>query len=644
MEEARPFKAKAVLVTIAGVFAVIFFWTLLNNYLLKSRAVSETVDISFTPSTGEIKTGDENTADIFIKAPAGKGVSGIDIVLTAKNAQILDVSNAHPVSGDQTATFTEVLTDVAATGEYARKSVVAIQPDDKLSQVVRMQVIYQCTAVGESRLSIDKTKTEIVGNTTGDTYELGSLAGAIFNCSGDVVKKGPTVNIEFKPPSLTSRVGQNFGYELVFAGAPTGKKVSAIDVTLGFDPNLVEVSSIGDFIKDDFRGLASTPVVAVPPGANDTVVVSPPTTEKRFPDIACSTTEDCIKYAKEKGLCLDAAGTSCPLRCEVGKCVPCLPGENCATVPPPGGGLTPTPTKPPVTTIAQVSLPPVKSPPPPDTPPSTSQCSQLIKTWDNNTGQIRISYACIMPENSLPSAPHIRINFKAKAQGEGLVKINQAKVTGNIPEFSYVVRPFNAKFTILGIGDGDPTPPTGGDVKLNLALRLQGIQSKPKSEFNSMRCKVGIGDGGLKTPVSTFGDFKADDNGIWHGSVMLNVKPGSGFKALIKCAKHLQKKICDELPSEQKEKYAGTYSCDKGKITLKKGENNLDFSNIHLLVGDLPDQDGVTNSYDTSLVVNLLDKDDAESLRLADLNLDGKVNAIDHSLVIAALSIRHDEE
>ena len=69
----------------------------------------------------------------------------------------------------------------------------------------------------------------------------------------------------------------------------------------------------------------------------------------------------------------------------------------------------------------------------------------------------------------------------------------------------------------------------------------------------------------------------------------------------------------------------------------------FDFTGIYLLVGDLPEQDGIVNSYDISLVRNLIGKTDVASLRQADLNLDGAVNAQDYSLVIAALSVRQDE-
>lgn len=189
-----------------------------------------------------------------------------------------------------------------------------------------------------------------------------------------------------------------------------------------------------------------------------------------------------------------------------------------------------------------------------------------------------------------------------------------------------------------------PTPTiTGGtSVTLNLSLRFQGILQKPEDQFNKMTVKVTIAGGELPNPVTQTGQFIADDQGVFRGAVSFEgIKPGRGYRILVKGDKHMQKKVCQAQPSEY---YPGGYHCSEGLITIVKGQNYLDFSNIALLVGDLPEQDGIVNSYDTSLVRNLIGATDPDSLGRADLNLDGMVNAQDYSLVIAALSVRYDEE
>ncbi len=187
-----------------------------------------------------------------------------------------------------------------------------------------------------------------------------------------------------------------------------------------------------------------------------------------------------------------------------------------------------------------------------------------------------------------------------------------------------------------------PTLPPGA-VKLNLKIKFQGIQAKPSTEFNKLSVQVILSGRLASAPTAPHaGDFIAGANGVWSGSVTFaNVDLNQQYKVLIKGPKHIQKKICHTLPTETS---TGSYRCSEGSITLHAGENNLDFSGITQLVGDLPTQDGVVDSYDVSLVRNNLGKTDAATLRLADLNLDGIVDTQDYSLLIAALSNRSDEE
>ena len=77
---------------------------------------------------------------------------------------------------------------------------------------------------------------------------------------------------------------------------------------------------------------------------------------------------------------------------------------------------------------------------------------------------------------------------------------------------------------------------------------------------------------------------------------------------------------------------------------MKNGENNLVFSGVYMLVGDLPPQNGIVNAYDLTLIIKLLDRSDDQSVNIADLNLDKNVGAIDQSLVISALSHKLDEQ
>ncbi len=189
----------------------------------------------------------------------------------------------------------------------------------------------------------------------------------------------------------------------------------------------------------------------------------------------------------------------------------------------------------------------------------------------------------------------------------------------------------------------NPTPQPA-NVVLNLKLRFQGILTNPQQVYNRMNVRIALKS--MKNGQSTEFQsviFQSDVNGVWLGKATFSVIPNTQYAVYIKGPKHIQKRVCVVNPAESS---AGIYRCrisDAG-MTLQAGENELNFSNIVLVVGDLPEQDGIVNSYDLAKVRNNLGSTSADALAVADLNLDGAVNARDFSLILAALSFRTDDE
>ena len=184
---------------------------------------------------------------------------------------------------------------------------------------------------------------------------------------------------------------------------------------------------------------------------------------------------------------------------------------------------------------------------------------------------------------------------------------------------------------------------TTGNVKLNLKLKFQGINKLPATGQNSMNVRAAIYKEGVTNALGLVGTgaFVADANGIWSGTIGVEMADISGkYKILVKGPHHIQKKICNSTPTETAG--PGLYGCGDGNITLVVGDNNLDFSGILLLAGDL-DQSGIVDSVDFGMVRNNLGKTDVATLTQADINRDGKVDTQDFSLIIAALGIRTDE-
>jgi len=219
---------------------------------------------------------------------------------------------------------------------------------------------------------------------------------------------------------------------------------------------------------------------------------------------------------------------------------------------------------------------------------------------------------------------------------------NSLSVNGGGPTATPTVTPGGPTLTPSPtVTPGGPTLtpiPTGStNITLDLKLKFQGILKMPQTERNKLVVKVTVKNNDLKQ--SATGDFVTTDGVTWHdGAIPFTIPAAAGYAILIKGPYHLQKKICDTVPTETA---GGTYRCDKGKITLTAGNNNLDFSGIVLLAGDLPDQDGSITAYDTSFIYNNLGKTDNDK---CDVNRDGICDTQDFSLVIAALSIKNDEE
>ena len=186
-----------------------------------------------------------------------------------------------------------------------------------------------------------------------------------------------------------------------------------------------------------------------------------------------------------------------------------------------------------------------------------------------------------------------------------------------------------------------PTPTgtgTTGNVKLNLKLKFQGIINKPTTDALSklnVKIKLLNETTGQETAYQT-AEFTADDQAVWSGNTSFNVDVNSKYTLYVKGPYHIQKKICNALPTETA---GGTYRCTKGNITLENGDNNLNLSGIVLLAGDLPEQDGTVTAYDTSFIYNNLGKNNDK----CDVNRDGICDTQDFSLVIAALTVKNDE-
>ena len=193
---------------------------------------------------------------------------------------------------------------------------------------------------------------------------------------------------------------------------------------------------------------------------------------------------------------------------------------------------------------------------------------------------------------------------------------------------------------------GNPTavptnpPGGGGSTTLNMKIKFQGIPTKP-TNANAETVQVRLFKEGDQAPINGSGQFTPDASGIYNGTVTLNASPGANYTLYVKGPRHLQKKICANSPLETS---VGTYRCGRGQVNITSGTNNIDLSKILVLVGDLPQQDGIVDAYDTSFIRQSFGSTDPSKLAIGDLNRDGIVDTQDMSLIIQSLNVKYDEE
>lgn len=272
-----------------------------------------------------------------------------------------------------------------------------------------------------------------------------------------------------------------------------------------------------------------------------------------------------------------------------------------------------------------------------------SKCVEIAKSISADKSEARMSFGCILSDEDLPQAVSMPIRLTGVKNGSGFVQVKAIEVVGNTDD-PYTV---GKRSGVIKVGEDVSDEPDissgpdqgGATVNVAMTLRLQGVPTRPNRP-RPVGMKIGFGDAGMAKTKYTNATFNFDDNGLLRGSVSMALSSLRGLKTLIKCDHCIQKKICDSTPTES---VPGIYVCDKGKINLKAGSNQLDLSTVLLLVGDLGEQDGITNSFDIALVRNNFGRSDDEALKVADLNYDGEVNQLDYALVIRALSIKRDE-
>ncbi len=193
--------------------------------------------------------------------------------------------------------------------------------------------------------------------------------------------------------------------------------------------------------------------------------------------------------------------------------------------------------------------------------------------------------------------------------------------------------------------------------KVSIRMKIRP-QSVIKGRLPYTKLKVSLAAGGLPTdnnlidPVSN--EFISIGDGMFEGVITFDpryIKPGKGYKLVVKGSKHLAKRICEPEPNKEKTKPDNAYVCPKDNAGVFEFENGLngpyDFTKVYLPAGDLfidGHQDGVVDSTDFTFLRKFLGSQDPELLRYGDINMDGQIDSQDYLITISNLVNNIDEE
>ena len=206
--------------------------------------------------------------------------------------------------------------------------------------------------------------------------------------------------------------------------------------------------------------------------------------------------------------------------------------------------------------------------------------------------------------------------------------------------------------TVTRAPTAQPTRSNGiENVTLNMKVRFQGVIDKPRDNTNQINVEVALVSNDNSYTKNTTATFVPDGGGLWSGKVNFDAVPLSkDYNIFVKGQKHLRKRICDLSPREtipggyRCTQTGGEFTIDRGTITLKGGENNVDFTSIVMLAGDIPEQDGVVDIVDISFIIKNFGNTQSDKRVRGDLNYDGIIDTQDYTLVLTALGFKYDEE
>ncbi|KXK08823.1 MAG: Bacillolysin precursor [Microgenomates bacterium OLB22] len=199
-------------------------------------------------------------------------------------------------------------------------------------------------------------------------------------------------------------------------------------------------------------------------------------------------------------------------------------------------------------------------------------------------------------------------------------------------------------------GENTPAPvpgnpqETGDTVAVVFQVQLQGVTDKIPPQHAIIPMRVGLSSRALDRPLYVDTEAKARLDGktvLWEGKAIFKADPRLSYQILLKGPVHIQRKFCHEVVQERE---PGAYLCAGSSIPVSQGTIHLNASTVPLFACDVPEQNGICNSLDLSVIKDGIGSIQPAIIIRCDMNLDGVCNAQDYVIALQAFLIRLDEE
>ncbi len=231
-----------------------------------------------------------------------------------------------------------------------------------------------------------------------------------------------------------------------------------------------------------------------------------------------------------------------------------------------------------------------------------------------------------------------KVIFKVKANGQA--KVSFACAPGVITTDSNIGTDYPITKDVIQCSNNIPATITAGKgITLDLALKFQGVGTALGRSGGSIPIQVGITGDSIQETLTQLVQFSSNNVGIINGTVSFPTAPAGNYCVFIKGPLHSRRKVCHTKPLEAQ---IGEYRRGNSTIPLAIGENELDFTGISMMSGDV-DQNGVVNSFDLLSVYNSIGSTNPSAIDRCDVNYDGACGALDYGLIVSALTVKTDE-